>query len=194
LARLDKKTDPYEIFDIIESQTHRLEDFIKDIIDYSRISRVGNHFSKIDFNELIKNSLEDNKYVNGFEKVDVSLKVDGEYEFHTDTNKMKIIFNNIISNAIKYYDAHKPSSYLQIIISKSYKKATIEIIDNGMGIKKERIPKLFTMFYRATDTGQGSGLGLFIIKEALNTIKGEISINSIYGKGTTIKITIPNKL
>lgn len=192
IARLDKKTDPYQILDAIESQIHRLEFFIKDIIDYSRISRIENDFSKIDFNELTNSALKDNEYVSGFKNIDKSISIEGDYDFYSDKNKLKIIFNNVISNAIKYCDTYKPKSFLKIDIRKTPTEVTIEIKDNGIGIKSDRISKLFTMFYRATDTKEGSGLGLFIIKEALNSIKGEISVESEYGQKTTIFITIPN--
>ena len=192
VARLDQKTDPYYILDAIESQIHRLELFIKDIIDYSRISRVENNFSKINFNELIDSALEDNAYISGYKTVDKSIIIEGDCDFYSDKNKIKIIFNNIISNAIKYYDAYKKESFLKINIYKTAKEAIIEVVDNGIGIKKDRISKLFTMFYRATDTKEGSGLGLFIIKEVLDSVDGKISIDSEYARGTSIHITIPN--
>jgi signal transduction histidine kinase len=64
--------------------------------------------------------------------------------------------------------------------------------DNGIGIQKEHMDKIFNMFYRATDRSQGSGLGMYIVKQAVEKVNGTISLKSSYGYGTEIKITLPN--
>jgi signal transduction histidine kinase len=68
----------------------------------------------------------------------------------------------------------------------------MEFHDNGIGIKKEYVKKVFDMFYRATEKSQGSGLGMYIVKQAVDKLKGSIKVKSTFGKGTTIKITLPN--
>jgi len=193
VARIDKSTDPFDTLDIIESQIHRLEFFIEDIIDYSKISRVGNIYSIIDFSKLLNEAIKDNEYLKGFDSITTSVSIEGKVELHTDVSKLMIIFNNLISNAIKYSDHRKSDSYLRVKVKKLRKEATIEIEDNGIGVKEEYLGNLFTMFYRATDKGSGSGLGLFIVKEALDNIGGEISVSSEFGKGTSITLKIPNK-
>jgi signal transduction histidine kinase len=69
--------------------------------------------------------------------------------------------------------------------------ATVVIEDNGKGIEKEHLPNLCKMFYRATDDGAGSGLGLYIVKEAVDKLHGAIHIDSELGKGTTVSLSIP---
>jgi len=68
----------------------------------------------------------------------------------------------------------------------------MEFADNGIGIRKEHQDKIFDMFYRATDRSQGSGLGMYIVRQAIEKIDGTISLSSVYGEGTRIKITVPN--
>jgi signal transduction histidine kinase len=65
-------------------------------------------------------------------------------------------------------------------------------MDNGIGIRKEHLKKVFDMFYRATEKSQGSGLGMYIVKQAIDKLKGSVEIKSTFGKGTTIKIVLPN--
>ena len=65
------------------------------------------------------------------------------------------------------------------------------IEDNGKGIEKDHLPNIYKMFYRATDDGPGSGLGLYIVKEAIEKLKGHIHIESEVGKGTTVTMEIP---
>jgi signal transduction histidine kinase len=70
----------------------------------------------------------------------------------------------------------------------------VSIKDNGKGIEKEHLPNVYKMFYRATDDGAGSGLGLYIVKEAVDKLNGQIDIKSEVGKGTIVKFDIPQIL
>jgi signal transduction histidine kinase len=97
--------------------------------------------------------------------------------------------NNIISNAIRYRNGHDPVIKVNVDISEH--TATIAIEDNGKGIEKDHLPNIYKMFYRATDDGAGSGLGLYIVKEAIEKLNGQINIESEVGKGTTVKFLIP---
>lgn len=69
--------------------------------------------------------------------------------------------------------------------------ASVAIQDNGKGIDTEHLPNVYNMFYRATDDGAGSGLGLYIVKEAIDKLNGQIDIQSEVGKGTTVRFAIP---
>ena len=68
----------------------------------------------------------------------------------------------------------------------------IEIKDNGIGIAKEHLPYIFNMFYRAHTKSIGSGLGLYIVNEAITKLGGRVEVQSVLGKGSTFILTIPN--
>ncbi|MEM1408499.1 MAG: ATP-binding protein, partial [Bacteroidota bacterium] len=103
------------------------------------------------------------------------------------------IFRNLISNAIKYVDPNKDDSFIKLNIVISSASAEIMIIDNGIGISEHTLPKIFDMFYRATESSEGSGIGLYIVKNAIDKLGGSIKINSAEKKGTTFKIKLPNQ-
>ena len=63
--------------------------------------------------------------------------------------------------------------------------------DNGSGIREEYLNKIFTMFYRANTQAEGAGLGLFIVREAIDKLHGSIEVSSVYGEGTTFVVTLP---
>ena len=84
------------------------------------------------------------------------------------------------------------NSFLKIKIEVGIRETKIEFRDNGIGIKSEHMNKIFNMFYRATDRSQGSGLGMYIVKQAVEKLNGTISLKSEYGVGTRIKIVLPN--
>ncbi|RZJ81141.1 MAG: HAMP domain-containing histidine kinase, partial [Flavobacterium sp.] len=95
------------------------------------------------------------------------------------------------SNAIKYQKVGEPNKKVEINVDVAKDKAEISISDNGMGILNEHLEKIFTQFFKSK-VQHGSGLGLFIVKEALNKIDGRIAVSSDLDHGTTFKITIPN--
>ena len=99
--------------------------------------------------------------------------------------------NNLISNSFKYHDVSKPDAWIRIKGNMNDGNSIVQIQDNGSGIPAERPTKIFDMFYRATEDSQGSGLGLYIAKEAVEKMKGSIAVASTYGQGTTFTITIP---
>jgi hypothetical protein len=103
-----------------------------------------------------------------------------------------MIFNNLMSNAVKYADSAKEKSFLDVDISCDAKQAIIEFRDNGIGIQDELQPKIFDMFFRATESKEGAGLGLYIVHEAVQMLHGHIELESRYAEGTTFRIRIPN--
>ncbi|MGB0429778.1 MAG: sensor histidine kinase, partial [Bacteroidia bacterium] len=82
---------------------------------------------------------------------------------------------------------------IKIDITRTNSKLTMIISDNGEGIKKEYLERVFDMFFRGTNNSIGTGLGLYICSEIVNKMKGEIGIESTYGQGTVITIELPIK-
>ncbi|MEG0275736.1 MAG: HAMP domain-containing sensor histidine kinase [Coprobacillus sp.] len=103
--------------------------------------------------------------------------------------KLDILFENLIFNAMK---ATSPNGSISIVALKEKKTLAIEISDTGCGIKKEDIPYIFNRFYMGEENKKtGSGLGLYIVKNIIDEMKGEIQVESVVGKGTKFIITIP---
>ena len=114
----------------------------------------------------------------------------GEPIVFSDYKRLKIIFSNLISNSVKYHNYNQSNPYIEIKSYKKDDKIFIEIIDNGQGIKAELVEHIFEMFYRASDSSEGSGLGLYIVKDTVDKINGELKVDSTYGKGTTFTLII----
>jgi PAS domain S-box-containing protein len=193
LARLDSSSDSKDQYiNKIEGRVQKLDEFIRSMLNYARANRADVSIAKINLEELTNNSIKELEYLDNFRliKTKVSVKNPG-IVFKSDPLRATIIFSNIISNAYKYYNA-EVKSYLKINITITPLNATIVFQDNGIGIKTEYQDKIFNMFYRATERSQGSGLGMYIVKQAIEKLEGTINFKSEYGKGTTIKITLPN--
>jgi signal transduction histidine kinase len=105
-----------------------------------------------------------------------------------------LLFNNLISNAIKYHDMSKENPYIKVDVLVTANNALIEVEDNGLGIEEEFQSRIFDMFFRANKTVSGTGLGLFIVKGAIDKLKGTIKLKSKSKQGTTFVVDIPNRI
>lgn len=175
--------------DMISKSVIQQDFFIKDILDLSRNSRLKLKPAEINFQEMIEEIFDQLKYINHL-KVRKSLQIDQKKPFFSDESRIKVVLNNLISNAIRHHNGKQPKVDITVQVKPKY--AHIAINDNGVGIAKEHINNVFKMFYRATDTNHGSGLGLYIVKETINKLRGTIKLQSELDKGTEVLLRIPS--
>ncbi len=167
-----------------------MDSFIKEIIDYAKNVRQEVDYEKIVIKDLLANVMEELKYMEGARTVKIQCVGMDDLVIMCDTMRLKIIFANIISNAIKYRDTSKESPTL-IITAILGAELRLEFKDNGLGISSGQHKKIFDMFYRAHETSSGSGLGLYLVKETLSNLKGTIQVESVEGGGSTFIISLP---
>jgi PAS domain S-box-containing protein len=177
---------------MMEKSVKKLDEFIKDIVNYSKNSRLEIDSEKIDFEDLIHSTAEDLKFMKDADKIEVRCHISGNHAFYSDQQRIKVIMGNLLSNAFKYHDISQPQPYVEVTVTLTPTQAKLMIKDNGAGIGEEHHQKLFSMFYRATTRSEGSGLGLYIVKEVIDKLGGTIEFDSLPGKGTTFEITLPN--
>lgn len=193
LAHLDANPENHLVYlNKIEGRIKKLDEFIKSMLNYARVNRSEIFYETIPLRDLIESCVQELEYLENYSSMKIILSVKNENAiFKSDPLRVKIIAGNIISNAYKYYNP-AVSSYLKITARITPLVTEIIFKDNGIGIKKEYAGKIFDMFYRATERSQGSGLGMYIVKQAVDKLKGTIQVKSTFGKGTTIKIMLPN--
>lgn len=193
IAKMEKDINKIETYlNFCEESVLKLDSFILDILNISKNERQKISIDLIDFKTLINEFLSQIKYLENTKKMKFNLKIDSISNFYSDYRRLHIVFNNIITNAILYSDSKKQLSILNINIELIGSEAIISFVDNGIGIKQEVLNNVFQMFYRGSHIGNGSGLGLYIVKETIDKLKGKIEISSEYDKWTHIKLTIPN--
>ncbi|TAH27563.1 MAG: hybrid sensor histidine kinase/response regulator [Cytophagales bacterium] len=188
----DKK-DPEKYFSMINSSVKQLDTFIHNIINYYKNTRLQEARDEIDFEKIIKETINSYEYIENKPDTKIALNVLQTLPFYSDEFRIRVLFNNLISNAIKYQRKEEPNKKIDIECSVNQLCANIKISDNGIGIKKEYIPNIFKMFYRATRESTGSGIGLYIVKEAVDKVNGSIEVNSEENIGTSFSIKIPNR-
>lgn len=175
-----------------EKSVKKLDTYITDILNISRNSRLEIEATEIHLMSLIEDTFLQLSYLDPGGCINKNITINQSSKFYTDYRRLAVIVNNLLANALRYCDPTKAEMYINVNIHINAKKAEIEVEDNGVGIEPMYIDKVFQMFYKANAKSVGSGLGLYIAKETVNKLMGEIYIRSEWGKHTTVTVNIPN--
>ncbi len=191
LARLEN-SDPLneKYFTMIETSVKRLDRTLLDLIELARTRKGTSKLSQINIMSMVQDILHSLRHLPDFGSINFEVKIDHLLELKADKVLVLSVFQNLIHNAINYCNQDSP--HVKIKVEKHDNGIQLQIIDNGHGIPEGIRDRVFEMFYRGHPDSTGSGLGLFIVKNALEKMKGNISFESEVGKGTTFTINIPN--
>jgi signal transduction histidine kinase len=170
----------------------KMDTLIREIVDYSRNVRQPVAIGPINFEEMMPRVMEEVAHLDPKQLVNCSFHIDCDGPVIGDAGRIKILLTHLLSNSIKYHDPSKSSCWAKVEISASPENIEIVISDNGKGIAKQHQPKLFEMFFRATHEAFGSGLGLYIVAEVLEKLRGTVQLESNEGVGTSFRIVLPN--
>ena len=177
----------------MENRISKLDNFVKSMLTYAKTSRTDIALEPMDWRQCIQDSLEQVQYLEHYSKIRIEISINADlYSFMSDPMRVNIILNNLIGNAVKYADLRKEEPCVKVRINNSEKGASIEVEDNGIGIPQGYVDKVCDMFVRATDRSEGSGLGLYIVKQTVERLKGRLMIESQERAGTTMSIFLPH--
>ena len=183
----------HEYLDMMEQCVKKLDKHVIDISNYSKNNRLELNIAKVNPRMLINEVIRDHSFLGDFSKLRMDVRVQNSYPLYTDENRLKIILNNLLFNAITYHNYDQKDPFVMIYIAVGKHKCEINVTDNGRGIAPHHQVKIFEMFYRASESSEGAGLGLYIVKETVNKLKGSISVRSFLKTGTRFTVVIPNK-
>lgn len=193
LAKMENSVvDPNGYMGMIESCINKMDFFIIKVIEYYKSVRVDETFESIDLAKLAWDSIDLCRMQNP--AIVFEVKTNQQREFKSDSFRLSVILNNLISNAVKYQKPGETNPSVKISIDVNERGADILIKDNGVGIIEDHVNNVFKMFFRSNFTVTGLGIGLYIVKEALTRIGGEISVESTYGEGTSFRLQIPSMM
>jgi len=180
-------------FDMYQSQIMRINNIVMELINLTRMSHMEENKQKIDFNTLVKDCINSYHYLPEFKKIKFTEEIDQELLFYSEWSIINTILQNLIENAIKYQRPEEPEPSIRVVILKDNESVQISVEDNGQGISQEHQKKIFDMFYRGTESSQGTGLGLYILKRAVERLKGEVTLHSEVGLGSIFNVVLPLK-
>ncbi|MBS1491475.1 MAG: HAMP domain-containing histidine kinase [Bacteroidetes bacterium] len=194
LIDIAKRTQNFEevkyCLNLMGVRVKDLDAFIKEIIDYSRNARQELRLEVFSLLELVKESVAGLKYSTEAENIFIQYTIPADLSVRTDRARLKVILTNLIGNALKYRNSSRPDPWVKVVAQQTNNILTITIEDNGIGIEPAHLPKIFEMFYRASEKSQGSGLGLYIVKETLDKLQGKIFVTSVPGQGSSFTVEI----
>ncbi len=183
-----------KVFDSLHQQSLVLKRLVDDLRDVNR-ARAGQ--LELDEKPVVLEDIIDREVKaakNAAERQDVTIEEDlgSSTLLEADPERVSQVIRNLLDNAL----THTPSGgTIEVVVSQSSGKAITKVADDGGGIPEEELPHIFDRFYRvdksrSRGTG-GTGLGLTIAKEIVESHGGEISVESVEGKGTTFEFTLP---
>lgn len=197
LLNLARKTnEPAEIAGYHQMMFERIrtmDGFIKDITNYSRNARLDLNLTRVNVQSLVAEIYRSFIFLANEAQIRFKMSIPADLEIVTDKERLTIVLNNIVSNAIKYHDENKQDRYIEIYANVNENEFTIAVEDNGIGVMPEFKDRIFEMFFRASERSVGSGLGLYIGRETVQKLGGTISFTSQEGVGTAFLVSIPNR-
>ena len=179
-----------EYISLIESTINKQDIFILEIIDFFKNKRSTLSFNEFSLKKLVEDIVASNKFTPTARHIDINLDIDLDKVF-TDELRVKMIINNLVSNAIKYSDERKSIQAIAIKTRKQNNYIVIEVTDNGIGIDKRHIDKIYNMFFVTANSNKGTGLGLYILKQNVEKLNGRVEVQSELNIGTKFTIIIP---
>ncbi len=190
VARVDPK-EVVKYMQMMKSRIHDMDAFIKEIINYSRNSRIEVVQKPLNLRKITDDVARELNFVDQVKMISIENQIPDDMVIQSDPTRLKIVLSNLMVNAIKYQNKHENHPYVKILAQKDDKGTAIWVTDNGIGIEIDHLDKVFNMFYRAHESSQGSGLGLYIVKETVVKLGGEVRVKSVVGSGSTFSIHLP---
>lgn len=192
LSRMEVKDEKsLELIGMIEQRVKKLDSVIGDFLSLSRSKKSQVDMAPVSLNQLIDEVVNDVKFAQDAPSIRLIYDRSANFTFHSDFTLMKTTLGNLFSNGVKYHNIHQPDPFIRVAFRRVNGKVQIDVEDNGQGIRSEDLGRIFDMFFRASTSSDGTGLGLYIVKEALAKVDGIIFVKSIYGVGSTFTILLP---
>ncbi|MBX2944707.1 MAG: HAMP domain-containing histidine kinase [Cyclobacteriaceae bacterium] len=186
--------NPNEVNRYLGMMAHRvdaLDKFIKDITDYSRNNRMQITREQVNVHQLVQQIWESLMFSAEAQSIIFLNEIPQDLVIENDSKRLHMVMSNLIANAIRYHDNRKEKKYIRVYQHAIGTSFAIHVEDNGQGIAPEIQKKVFDMFYRGNETSQGSGLGLYIVKETITRLAGTVHLYSQPRVGSTFIVTLP---
>jgi signal transduction histidine kinase len=189
---IDEVEEMREMLFLMEKSLKKLDTYILSMHDYYSLQRGELKIIDINFDNLMEELTPLYNVIAQTNNIEFKIDI-LQYEiFRSDEVALKLILNNLLSNAFKYQDKDKKDKLVEVAIEVQKSAATIRVSDTGIGILGTHIGEIFNLFYRANSQEVGSGFGLYNVKSALLKLNGQIEVNSVMHQGTHFKVTIPS--
>ncbi|MBR3491522.1 MAG: HAMP domain-containing histidine kinase, partial [Bacteroidales bacterium] len=177
---------------MLRTSSEALNDRMENIIQWVKGELENSKVEAVDFNlsELVDECVREQEMTIAAKSLKVSNVVPKTMMAHDDVNVVRIVMQNLLSNAVKF---SYPDGEVSVKAEEKGGRVWIEVSDNGMGISEKKLDKIFKFMTSSTSgtSGEtGTGIGLFVTKQLVDKIGGEITIESVKDEGTTVRFSV----
>lgn len=191
IEKLDNDAQSREDLKTIIDEANRCKNIVSNLLNFARQGNL--RLGPVNISEIISNIAKQVKINPEFSEVSIEVNNQiGQSEINGDSDQLKQVFLNIITNACEALE-NSSNKKVTININLNAENLFIEVIDSGCGIPNENIGKVFTPFFTTKKMGKGTGLGLAISYGIIKMHRGEIKVSSTEGIGTVFIISLPAK-
>lgn len=183
----------HEVLEHMQTSISKLFVYINNLHDYYLHRRGGLHIGEVDFQALFEYFKEFYSIHIENNGIELAVSCQQDVPFRTDEAALKLIIQNLLSNAFKYQQRDNPNKRVELTATVSDNQVVIGVKDNGIGIGEKDLGQIFNLFYRASDQVAGAGFGLYNVKGIITKLGGKICVDSAKGEGTFFTVTLPGK-
>jgi signal transduction histidine kinase len=180
-----------ELFKLINNSSVKLDNLVTEMLLLAKDSKSELTIFPVNTNTVIEEILRELKNIEGYDKMVITQTLAPHLEIRTDNTLFHSIVQNLIENSIKYSDKTKEKRTLHISTRTFDRTFEISFKDNGVGIDEAFHEKVFASFFRNSQDSNGTGLGLYIVKQNITKLGGTISLQSKAGEGSTFTVHLP---
>lgn len=190
---MDDESDPVQMKAytlMIKESLEKQDRFINEMLTFIKSKHTGVSKGECSLSSIVDNVIAQNSYHNGGKRVNFYKELELT-QIQSDALKLQVILNNLVSNSIKYSDARKPEQWVKVKSYRADEVAVIEVEDNGLGIRQKDQERIFDKFYMSGDNKKSSGIGLYLVKDAVTELNGKIEVRSEPGVCSKFRVIIP---
>lgn len=189
----DLKDNPVALsyLENIHSASSKVTGMVSDLLNLARIKETQITYEQVNASMMIEEILASFKNLPEFSRLNFEVSIPEGFNLVSDPKTILSILQNIVENAIKYSDPSKTKCEVKISVSREFNNYVILCEDNGIGIPENMRDKIFEMFYKVDERSVGSGLGLFLVREMVRKLGGNIEFSGKEGEGSTFRIHLP---
>jgi signal transduction histidine kinase len=184
--------DPGLALKHIEESTYRIEAMLDELDEFVMSSSSDTESRSIDVDDLILQEVMGLQKEIKQQKIDISVQAEQSGPFYSDPARLRMILDHLLKNAITFQRTGNPNKKINVRASVDDVGCTLSVEDNGVGIEPDDVNNIFTMFCKTARTGHRAGIGLFVVREALQKLGGKLSLDSRPGEGSLFKFFLPN--
>ena len=180
-----------EYFNHYHNTVERLNTTVNDLLTLSQVKKATPRIGLVNLRTMVQDCLQSLCHLPDFYKITFTIRIEIKENLYIEERLLQTIIHNLLENAVKYCSETAPK--VLICIKHYDNQLHLEVSDNGIGIDEEAQGHIFEMFYRATTRSTGTGLGLYILKNAVDKLGGSVKVRSLPRKGSRFTVILPYK-